>query len=386
MVKHFNLMSTDGPARRGEIVTTHGKIATPAFMPVGSQAGVKTLTPEEVKDVGADILLSNAYHLYLRPGADIIRRAGGLHNFMGWDRPILTDSGGFQVFSLATLRRVNDDGVVFRSHIDGSEHRITPESITVFQELLGSDIMMALDECPAHDAPLPKQTAAVRRTTEWAGRCLAARRRDDTFLYGIVQGGLHRELRQESVAGLTELDFPGYGIGGLSLGETKEQTFNTVAATTELLPVDRTRYLMGVGAPDDIIEAVNLGCDIFDSVLPTRVARHGAFYTRLGRQNIGNARYKDAMTPLEPDCDCYACRHFSAAYLRHLFRAKELLSLRLLTIHNLRFLSRLTADCRQSIENGGFQAFRHEFLDGYTATNEEIRLAQKAKWRQRHGF
>jgi queuine tRNA-ribosyltransferase len=385
MVKHFNLMSTDGPARRGEIITSHGKIATPAFMPVGSQASVKTLTPEEVRDAGADVLLANAYHLYLRPGADIIRQAGGLHQFMGWDGPILTDSGGFQVFSLATLRRIRDDGVVFRSHIDGSEHRITPESITGFQELLGSDIMMALDECPAHDAPLKKVAEAVRRTTAWAERCLAARQRNDTFLYGIVQGGLHRELRQESVAGLTALDFPGYGIGGLSLGETKEQTFDMVAVTTGLLPPDRTRYLMGVGAPDDIIEAINLGCDIFDSVLPTRVARHGAFYTRQGRRNIGNARYKDTQTPLEPECDCYACRHFSAAYLHHLFRAKELLSLRLLTIHNLKFLSRLTADCRHAIETGSFQAFRVEFLNGYAATNEGVRLAQKAKWLKRQG-
>ena len=381
-MKHFSLNQTDGGARRGTLTTAHGVIETPAFMPVGSQAGVKTLTPSEVGELDYGIMLANAYHLYLRPGAAVIQAQRGLHNFMNWDGALLTDSGGFQIFSLPTLRKVTDNGVIFRSHLDGSEQRITPESITDFQNLLGSDILMALDECPPIGDRRETVDAAVRRTTAWAARCRQQHQSAERFLYAIVQGGIFADLRQRSAAELVNLDFPGYAIGGLSLGEPKAQTFEMAALTTALLPPDKTRYLMGVGAPEDIVRGVDLGCDIFDSVLPTRVARHGAFYTRRGRRNLRAAEFKLLDAPLEAGCDCPACRNFSVAYLHHLYRAGELLSLRLLTQHNLRFLARLMADVRQSIENGKFNEFRDSFLADYRATDETVRLSQKKKWEE----
>ncbi len=382
---YFRLAGTDGAARLGELSTNHAVLPTPAFMPVGSQAGVKTLTPAEVSASGYNIMLANAYHLYLRPGAAVIRAQGGLHNFMNWGGALLTDSGGFQVFSLATLRQVTDDGVSFRSHLDGSRHQITPESITTFQELLGSDILMALDECPPLDAGWELVAAAVRRTGAWAARCREAHGDNTGELYAIVQGAAFGDLRQESAAQLVALDFPGYAIGGLSLGEPKEVTWRVVAETTPLLPAAKPRYLMGVGAPEDIVNAVALGCDLFDSVLPTRVARHGAFYTRAGRHNVRGTVYRQQDGPLDAACDCETCHSFSAAYVHHLFHAGELLGMRLLGLHNLSFYARLTGDLRQAIGAGKFTAFKQEFLAGYRPTDEAVRLSQKEKWTHARG-
>ena len=370
-------------ARAGFITTTHGVVPTPAFMPVGSQATVKALTPDDVKEVGAKILLSNAYHLYLRPGADVIEQMGGLHRFMGWDGPILTDSGGYQIFSLASLRRVDDEGVGFRSHIDGSEHFLTPEDVVKLQEGLGSDIIMALDECPPHTAGVSQVREATGRTHRWAARCLKAHRREDQSLYGIVQGGIFPELRRESAAHLTSLDFPGYAIGGLSLGEPKKVMLTMVEETVSCLPGSKPRYLMGVGSPEDLVENVARGIDLFDSALPTRTARNGALFAATGRLNIRNASYKELDQPIDPGCDCYTCQRFSVAYLNHLFKSKELLAYRLATIHNLRFIMRLMERMRQAILRGGFGEFQREFLDSYRTTDEEVRLAQKQQWLER---
>jgi queuine tRNA-ribosyltransferase len=367
-------------ARAGFITTSHGAIPTPAFMPVGSQATVKALTPDDVRDVGAKILLSNAYHLYLRPGVEVIERMGGLHRFMGWDGPILTDSGGYQVFSLATLRRVGDEGVRFRSHIDGSEHFLTPEDAVRVQERLGSDIIMALDECPPHDAEMSRVQEATGRTHRWAERCLKAHRQEDQALYGIVQGGMFPELRRQSAVHLTSLDFPGYAIGGLSLGEPKNVMLAMVEETVSCLPSDKPRYLMGVGSPEDLVENVSRGIDLFDSALPTRTARNGALFAATGRLNIRNAGYKGLDQPVDAGCDCYTCQRFSVAYLNHLFKSKELLAYRLATIHNLRFIMRLMERMRHAIVRGRFGEFQREFLSSYRTTDEEVRLAQKQQW------
>jgi len=349
-------------------------------MPVGSQATVKTLTPEEIRTTGFGIMLANTYHLYLRPGIDIIEKLGGLHAFMAWDGAILTDSGGYQVFSLAPLRRINDDGVTFRSHIDGSEHFLTPELAVSYQEALGADIIMVLDECPAYNDSREKIQTSLDRTHKWARRCQQAHRRDDQALYSIVQGGMYPELRHESVDYLAALDFPGYGIGGLSIGEPKEITLSMVEETASRLPENKPRYLMGVGSPEDIVAGVTRGVDIFDSALPTRVARNGALFTWQGRRNIRNAAFNRMETPLDYDCDCYACRNFSAAYLSHLFRSNELLGLRLATLHNLRFISNLMQKIRSSILDDTFNTFQKEFLTNYSTTDEQIRLQQKQKW------
>jgi queuine tRNA-ribosyltransferase len=333
----FRLIQTcpQSKARAGELLTPHGAVPTPVFLPVGSQGAVKTLTPEEVKALGIAMVLANTYHLYLRPGIGVIEKLGGLHKFMGWDRAILTDSGGYQIFSLAPLRQVSDEGVTFRSHIDGSQHHITPELIIQYQESLGADIIMALDECPAHDDSLEKVEEATERTHRWAERCRKAHRHRDQALYAIVQGGIFPQLRRQSAEYLTSLDFPGYAIGGLSIGEPKKVTLAMIEETVALLPEGKPRYLMGVGSPEDIIEAVARGCDIFDSALPTRVARNGALFTWQGRRNISNAAYSQMEQPIIPDCNCYTCRNFSAAYLHHLFSCDELLAYRLATIHNL---------------------------------------------------
>ncbi|MFC1949135.1 tRNA guanosine(34) transglycosylase Tgt [Chloroflexota bacterium] len=375
----------DGKARAGELVTAHGMVPTPVFLPVGSQGTVKTLTPDEVKDIGMTMLLANTYHLYLRPGIDVIEKMGGLHRFMGWDGAILTDSGGYQIFSLARLRRVDDEGVVFRSHIDGSEHLITPERAIQYQEALGTDIIMALDECPAHDDSPEKVRRAMGRTHHWAERCLEAHKQSDQALYAIVQGGIFPEMRRQSAEFLTSLDFPGYAIGGLSLGEPKQVTYDIVEKTAALLPEEKPRYLMGVGSPEDIVEGVSRGIDIFDSALPTRVARNGALFTNLGRINIRNATYSRMEQPVSPDCDCYTCRNFSAAYLHHLFNAQELLAYRLATIHNLTFISRLMRKIRETIQNRTFDSFKAEFIASYQPTDEQVRLAQKQKWLKRRG-
>ncbi len=347
---------------------------------MGSQGTVKTLTPAEVKDIGVDMILANTYHLYLRPGIATIERAGGLHKFMAWDRAILTDSGGYQIFSLAPLRRVTDQGVTFRSHIDGSQQLITPELAIQFQEALGADIIMVLDECPAHDDNFEKVQIAVRRTNQWAERCLRARKQDSPALYAIIQGGVFPQLRQQSAAYLTAMEFSGYALGGLSIGEPKEVTQEVVAETVALLPEDKPRYLMGVGSPEDLLEGIARGIDIFDSALPTRIARNGAFFTSQGRHNIRNAVYNQLEQPIDPDCNCYTCRTFSAAYLHHLFNCQELLGYRLATIHNLTFINNLMQRVRSAILDSTFNSFKDNFLAGYKTTSEQVRLNQKQKW------
>jgi queuine tRNA-ribosyltransferase len=377
---HFRLVQTSNGARAGELYTSHGKVLTPVFMPVGSQATVKTLTPADIKDVGFNMVLANTYHLYLRPGIDVIEKLGGLHRFMAWDGAILTDSGGYQVFSLSPLCKISDEGVTFRSHIDGSEHFLTPELAVQYQESLGSDIIMVLDECSAYGDSEEKVQQAMARTHRWAERCLQAHQNSEQSLYAIVQGGMFPELRRESAAYLTCLDFPGYAIGGLSVGEPKEITSTLVEQTALLLPEKKPRYLMGVGAPEDIVEGVARGIDVFDCALPTRVARNGALFTRKGRINIRRAAYSKMDRPIDPDCDCYACRTFSAAYFSHLFRSEELLALRLATVHNLRFISNLMNDIRSAITDGTFDAFRENFLAGYKTTDEQTRVDQKQRW------
>ena len=376
----FNLNKTDGKARLGELVIRGKKVPTPVFMPVASQATVKTLTSGDVRGIGFGIILSNTYHLYLRPGIETIERLGGLHKFMDWDGGILTDSGGYQIFSLSRLRKLTDEGVVFRSHIDGSEHLLTPELAVQYQESLGSDIAMVLDECPAHDETIDKTRLSMKRTHLWAKRCLDTHNRNDQALFGIVQGGVYPELRRESAEYLSSFDFHGYAIGGLSVGEPKEVTGEVVDATIPYLPEDKPRYLMGVGSPEDLFEGVSRGIDMFDCVLPTRVARNGSLFTAKGRVNISNARFTQMEEPLDPDCDCYCCRTFSASYLHHLFNTKELLAYRLATLHNLTFIHNLMEKIRTSINERTFDSYKKEFLSGYRTTNEQVRVSQKEKW------
>jgi queuine tRNA-ribosyltransferase len=387
-VRSFRLIKTcpQSKARAGELLTRHGAVTTPVFLPVGSQGVVKTLTPAEVKTLGMTMVLANTYHLYLRPGISIIEKLGGLHKFMGWEGAILTDSGGYQIFSLAPLRQVSDEGVTFRSHIDGSQHQITPELIIQFQESLGADIIMALDECPAYDDSPEKVEEATERTRKWAERCRQAHQRRDQALYAIVQGGIFPQLRRQSAGYLTSLDFPGYAIGGLSIGEPKEITLAMIEETVALLPEGKPRYLMGVGSPEDIVEAVARGCDIFDSALPTRVARNGALFTWQGRRNISNAAYSQMEQPIVPDCNCYTCCNFSAAYLHHLFNCNELLAYRLATIHNLGFISSLMNKVRGAIQDGTFVSFKDSFLASYQPTDEQMRLSQKQKWLEKRNF
>jgi len=364
----------------GELVTNHGIVPTPAFLPVASQGTVRTLTPEELKEIGVTIILGNTYHLYLRPGIDTMAKLGGLHRYMAWDGPILTDSGGYQVFSLAQLCKVTDDGVTFRSHIDGSEHNLTPELVIEFQQKLGADIIMTLDECPAIGASMTKVREAVERTSQWAKRCRKHHQSSTQLILGIVQGGIYPELRQQSAKAITSLNFPGYAIGGLSLGEPKKMTWSIVDETMPLLPPDKPRYLMGVGSPEDIIEGVSKGIDLFDSALPTRIARNGALFTMHGRINIRKAIYRTREQPIDADCDCYTCRTFSAAYLNHLFKCEELLAYRLATIHNLRFIAKLMQQIKNAIQQDAFASFKKGFLNQYQVTDEEVRLAQKQKW------
>jgi queuine tRNA-ribosyltransferase len=378
----FRLIKTapDSRARLGELVTPHGMVSTPVFMPVGSQATVKALTPQALAETGHTMILSNTYHLYLRPGVDIVKNIGGLHRFMDWSGAILTDSGGFQIFSLSRLRQISENGVKFRSHIDGSEHFITPELDIQYQEALGADVIMALDICPSFQEKAEAVKEATERTHRWAERCLKAHQRRDQALFAIVQGGFLPELRRESARFLASLDFPGYALGGLSLGEPKEYTQNMIDIAVPLLPESRPRYLMGVGSPEDILNGVEKGIDMFDSVLPTRVARNGALYTSSGRLNIRNASWKECSSPVDTACNCYTCRHFSAAYLHHLFRAGELLAYTLATIHNLTFMYNFMVSVRKAIGDGDFKAFKDDFLAGYRSTVEAVRLAQKQKW------
>jgi queuine tRNA-ribosyltransferase len=362
----FNVITTDPHtrARAGLIHTPHGPVPTPAFVPVGTQATVKALAPRNLREVGAAILFSNTYHLYLRPGSEIIAQLGGLHRFMGWEGPLVTDSGGFQVFSLTALREVDDDGVTFRSHLDGSLHRLTPEKAIAIQEHLGADIIMCLDECP-EPAERAYNEEALARTHAWAVRCREAQQRSDQALYGIVQGGIFPDLRRASAEVIAGLDFPGYAIGGLSVGESKEDMHRMLEATIPCLPEGKPRHLLGVGSPEDLFEGVARGVDTFDCVLPTRMARNGTVLTPSGRINLRNACHADDPAPIVEGCACYACRHFSRAYLRHLIKAREILGLHLTTIHNVHFILDLMRQIRQAIPAGTFSTLRKEFLAGY---------------------
>lgn len=360
---NFRLLKSSGAAgpRLGELQTSRGLIPTPAFMPVGTYATVKTMTPEELRDLGAAIILCNVYHLYLRPGVETIAALGGLHRFMHWDGPILTDSGGYQIFSLAPFRTITEEGVTFRSHLDGSSHFLTPEKVVALQEALGVDIMICLDECSGFPVPEAEVRRAADLTVRWAKRSLKARERPEAALFTVVQGGMLPELRREQAQILGELEFDGYALGGLSVGEEKELTYEMVEVTVPELPVDRPRYLMGVGTPEDLVEAVARGVDMFDCVLPTRNARNGMAFTTTGRVVIKNAAYGQDSKPLDEVCGCYTCRHYSRAYLRHLFVSREILAYRLLTLHNLYYYFNLMVSLRQAVADGEFAAWRRKF-------------------------
>lgn len=351
-------------ARAGHLSTPHGPIPTPIFAPVGTQATVKAMSPRDLHELGARLVLSNTYHLYLRPGDDIVREMGGLHTFMGWEGPILTDSGGFQVFSLSKTRKIDQDGVTFKSHHDGSSHRFTPEKSIAVQENLGADIIMAFDECPPPD-DYQYVRESLSRTHSWAERCLRAQSRDDQALFGIVQGGIFPDLREDSARFLMTLDFPGYGIGGLSVGESKADMYGMLDVLNGILPEDKPRYLMGVGAAEDLINGVMRGVDIFDCVLPTRLARHGTAMVLGGRLNLNNASFSRNPNPIETGCTCYTCQNFSLAYLRHLVKGKEILAHILLTTHNIHFLLELTRRLRQAIIDGNFTELAQQLLSHY---------------------
>lgn len=359
----YRLSATDGRARRGTLTLARGEISTPAFMPVGTAGSIKGLTVDEVRECGASIVLANTYHLYLRPGHDVIADLGGLHQFMQWDGPILTDSGGYQVFSMAALRRIDDDGVSFRAPFDGSDHRLTPERSMEIQAALGSDIVMVFDECPPGDAGRDEVARAVARTTAWARRSVAAYH-GPGVAFGIVQGGVFPDLRERSARDLLELDFSGYAIGGVSVGEPGATVMRTVEQTVAMLPEDRPRYLMGVGRPRDLVLAVESGIDLFDCVMPTRNARCGTLFTSRGRVNIKRAEYRRDPGPLDPDCRCDTCRRYSRGYLRHLYTTGEILASRLNTLHNLTYYLGLMGRIRAAIEAGGYAEFRDAFLAG----------------------
>jgi queuine tRNA-ribosyltransferase len=369
----FELIKTDPEtgARLGRLTTPHGVVDTPVFMPVGTQGTVKTMTPEEVYDLGGRIILSNTYHLYLRPGHELIREAGGLHRFMHWDGPILTDSGGFQVFSLAALRKISDEGVMFQSHIDGSKHLFTPEKVADIEAAIGSDIAMVFDECAPYPCSHEDAVKAHERTIQWARRTREYLDKigSDQAFFAIVQGSVVRELREASARALVDLDFPGYGVGGLSVGEPKPLMYDALDWTVPLLPAEKPRYLMGVGSPDCVMEAVSRGVDMFDCVLPTRMARHGAVFTTAGRLNLRNAKNARDFGPLDVGCDCYTCRHYSRAYLHHLFKTGEILGLRLATTHNLRFVLELTERIREALVENRFASLKKQYMGVYLTGN-----------------
>lgn len=353
-------------ARLGRVHTPHGTIETPAFMPVGTQATVKTMSPEELKQMDAHIILSNTYHLFLRPGHDIVKRAGGLHKFMNWDRPILTDSGGFQVFSLSDIRKISEEGVEFRSHLNGDKLFLSPEKAMEIQNALGSDIMMAFDECAPYPADHAYVKQSLERTTRWAERCLKSHSRpEEQALFGIIQGGMFEDLRKQSAAELTSLDFPGYAIGGLSVGEPKPLMYEVLDYTVPLMPDNKPRYLMGVGSPDALVEGAIRGVDMFDCVLPTRIARNGTVMTSSGRLVVRNAKHAEDFTPLDPECTCYTCTNYSKAYIRHLLKADETFGIRLTTYHNLHFLLELMRKVRQAILEDRLRDFRDQFFEQY---------------------
>ena len=357
-------------ARAGKLHLPHGVVETPAFMPVGTQGSVKALTREDLYEAGAQIILANAYHLYLRPGMEVLKQAGGLHAFMGWERPLLTDSGGFQVFSLAALNKVTPEGVAFQSHIDGSRHFMSPERATDIQRVIGADIMMCFDECTAYPATHAAAEESMRMTLAWAGRCKnqwLEHADGRQALFGIVQGSTYENLRAESAAGLVALGFPGYAIGGVSVGESKEEMAEVVAWTTRHLPADAPRYLMGVGPPEDFLAGIEQGVDMFDCVMPTRNARNGSLFTSGGRLNIKNQCFGTDFGPLDPECGCYVCHNYTRAYLSHLYRSGEILALRLNTLHNVSFMVELATVARDAIREGRFLEFKRTFLDRYAA-------------------
>ncbi len=369
----FDLIAQSGAARAGVFHTPHGAIETPIFAPVGTQATVKAVTPAQLRELDAGLVLANTYHLHLRPGSQLIAKMGGLHRFMDWERPILTDSGGFQVFSLNEMRKVDEDGVTFKSHIDGSMQRLTPQSAIRIQEELGADIIMAFDECadPSNREYVQK---AMQRTHKWAEICLNSKQRDDQALFGIVQGGVFPDLRILSAETIARMEFPGNAIGGLSVGESKSDMYRTIEIVNQVLPEHKPRYLMGVGTPEDLVEGVRRGIDIFDCVLPTRLARHNTAMTLRGRVNLLNARFAEDPAPIDAQCSCYACQHFSRSYLRHLIRSKEMLASTLLSIHNIHMLLDLARSMRQAILNGSFDSFADEVLHtlyDHTAQKEE---------------
>lgn len=365
----FTINANQGNARAGVFSTPHGDLKTPVFAPVGTQASVKAITPAQLEELGATLVLSNTYHLYLRPGADLVAEMGGLHHFMSWPHPILTDSGGYQVFSLADIRKIDDDGVTFKSHIDGSMHRLTPENSLQIQEQLGADIIMAFDECaPPYDRDTNEQ--AARRTHQWAERCLRVKTRPDQALFGIVQGGAFSDLRKQSAQFIAGLEFPGNAIGGLSVGETKAETNAMLDVVNSILPLDKPRYLMGVGSPEDLINGILRGVDIFDCVRPTRLARHHAATTFTGRLNMMNAAFARDPRPMDETCGCYTCRSFSRAYIRHLIIVKEILASTLISIHNLYMLIHLMEQARQLILEKKFESFAFDFLQHYREEEE----------------
>ena len=369
----YTLEVKDGNARAGVIETPHGKIETPVFMPVGTQATVKAMTKEELEEINSQIILGNTYHLYLNPGDDLVDDFGGLHKFMRWDRPILTDSGGFQVFSLGSLRRIKEEGVHFRSHLDGSKHFLSPEKSISIQNNLGSDIMMVLDECPPGMSSREYLIPSIERTTRWAKRCIDANKnKDRQGLFAIVQGGIYEDLRDKSFEELSRYDedFAGYALGGLAVGEPREDMYRILEYITPKLPENKPRYLMGVGEPLDMLEAVASGIDMMDCVQPTRIGRHGTVFTKYGRLVIKNKVYELDDRPLDEGCDCYACRNYTRGYIRHLFKAKEILGQRLATYHNLHFLIKLMNDSREAIKEGRFKEFKDEFIKNYTQGKE----------------
>ena len=362
MAAHFTVVKKDptSRARLGRLLTAHGVVETPAFMPVGTQGTVKAMLPKDLKELGCQIVLANTYHLYLRQGAELIRELGGLHHFIGWDGPILTDSGGYQVFSLAAMRKISEDGAQFQSHLDGSTHRLTPERAVNIQEALGSDVAMALDECIPHDATREYARNSTGRTLRWAERGLAVRSKKDQLMFGIVQGGMHKDLRQWCVEEISRMPFDGFAAGGLGVGEGQELLHSIAAFTAELLPEDRPRYLMGVGRPEDILKAVLAGFDMFDCVIPTRNARNGTLFTFEGKLSIKRAEFANDPRPLDESCGCYCCSNFSRAYLRHLFVAGEILASQLNSLHNLYFYHRLMESCREAIREERFHSWARE--------------------------
>ncbi len=356
----FNIVTADNCARAGILKTGRGLVHTPAFMPVGTVGTVKAMSPEELKEIGAEIILSNTYHLYLRPGHEVIQSLGGLHAFMNWDRPILTDSGGFQVYSLSALRRIGEDGVHFKSHLDGSMHFLGPDEAMLIQSFLGSDIAMVLDDCPPYPSSYEYAMESVYRTVKWAVRCRELKR-EGQALFGIVQGSLYEDLRRKNVEELAGIGFDGYAVGGLSVGEPKEDMHRMIRFTAQILPENRPRYLMGIGELGDVMKAVDAGFDMFDCVMPTRNARNGTLFTSAGKVSIKREEFKADGEPLDPECDCYTCRNYSRGYLRHLFMSKEILSMRLNTVHNLRFYLNFFKNMRESIVKGSFGEFKQKW-------------------------